>query len=374
MSTATFKPKRPRARSNEGKTLSRLFNACLLRPRDLPPSQPDMEVIGVFNPGAAATENGVVLLVRVAQRTRERRRGYTALPRWDFENGRIVTDWVRDNEISPLDIRVVKHKQSGRVRLNFTSHLRVVYSRGGKNIDSMEGATLRPETVYEEYGIEDPRITRIGDIHYITYVAVSRHGVATALASTKDFKTFERHGIIFPPENKDVVLFPEKISGEYYALHRPNAATPFTRPEMWLATSRDLTHWGHHEQFLSGGETWDIGRIGAGTPPLRTPEGWLEIYHGNSRREGDAGIGTYAGGLLLLDLKKPRRIIGRSSAVVLPETEYEREGFVPNVIFPTGVVERSGTLLVYYGGADTFTGVVEFSMKDVLAAVKTPSP
>ena len=353
--------------------LNRLFNACLLRPGDLASSQDDMEVIGVFNPGVVQTEQGTFLLVRVAEQAREKRRGYTALPRWDFENGRIVTDWHHDNEISPVDIRVVKHKSNCCVRLNFTSHLRVVFSYDGKHIDSIAGAVLRPENVYEEYGIEDPRIARIGDVFYITYVAVSRHGVGTALASTKDFKQFARHGIIFPPENKDVVLFPEKIGGQYYALHRPVGATRFTRPEIWLGTSPDLIHWGHHEQLLGGSETWDIGRIGAGTPPLRTPEGWLEVYHGNSKREEDIGIGAYAGGLLLLDLNDPRRIIGRSGAVLLPETEYECEGFVPNVIFPTGIVAHNDNLLVYYGGADTFVGVVEFSMRDVLEAVKLSS-
>ena len=85
---------------------------------------------------------------------------------------------------------------------------------------------------FEEYGVEDPRITLIGDTYYITYVAVSRHGVSTALASTRDFKSFSRHGIIFCPENKDVMLFPEMIEGSYYALHRPNGATAFTKPEM----------------------------------------------------------------------------------------------------------------------------------------------
>jgi beta-1,2-mannobiose phosphorylase / 1,2-beta-oligomannan phosphorylase len=362
----------PGARPAQSSTLSRLFNACLLRPRDVPASQDDVEVIGVFNPGAVSTAQGVVLLVRVAQRTREQRRGYTGLPRWDFEHGRIVTDWHRDNEVGPVDIRVIRHKESDCVRLNFTSHLRVFFSNDGKRIDSTDGVTFRPENVYEEYGIEDPRITRIGDVYWITYVAVSRHGVATALASTRDFRTFERHGIIFPPENKDVVLFPEKIGEHYYALHRPNPATAFTKPSMWIATSRDLTHWGAHEQLLGGHDTWDIGRIGAGTPPLRTREGWLEIYHGNSKRAEDMGIGTYSGGLLLLDLDNPRRIIGRSGAVFRPETEYEREGFVPDVVFPTGVVERDGRLLVYYGGADTFTGVVEFSLKDVLEAVHQP--
>ena len=361
-------------RSAPPTTLSRLFNACLLKPTDVPASQNDVQVIGVFNPGVVATDNGIVLLVRVAEQTREQRKGFTALPRWDFEKNKIVTDWEKNADVRPVDVRVVEHKRSCCVRLNFTSHLRVVYSRDGKKIDSIDSAVLKPENVYEEYGIEDPRITRIGNIYYITYVAVSRHGVATALASTKDFKLFQRHGIILPPENKDVVLFPEKINGLYCALHRPNAATPFTRPEMWIATSDDLVHWGHHEQFLGGRETWDIGRIGAGAPPIRTTEGWLEIYHGNSRRAEDVDIGAYSGAILLLDLKDPRRILGRSGAVFMPETKYEREGFVPNVIFPTGIVERKETLLVFYGAADTFTAVAEFSTKVILNTVKSSTP
>src|SRR5258708_37360122 len=149
--------------------------------------------------------------------------------------------------MTPLDIRVVQRKRDTLVRLNFISHLCVVRSRDGRRIDSIEPTCLRPENQYEEFGLEDPRITRIGDTFYITYVSVSRHGVATALASTADFKAFKRHGIVFYPENKDVVLFPEKIGGHYYALHRPNAATRFSKPEMWLASSDDLVHWGQHE-------------------------------------------------------------------------------------------------------------------------------
>jgi len=242
----------------------------------------------------------------------------------------------------------------------------VVHSRDGKRIDSLEGARFDPANIDEEFGVEDPRITPIGDTFYITYVAVSRHGVSTALASTKDFKSFQRHGILFPPENKDVVLFPEKIGGEYLALHRPNAATPFSKPEMWTARSPDLIHWGRHEQFLGGTDAWDIGRIGAGPPPIRTPAGWLEIYHGNSRREEDTGIGVYSGGALLLDLENPRRILGRAGQLFVPQTKYELEGFVPNVVFPTGIVPRDETVLIYYGAADTFTAVVEFSLREIL--------
>src|SRR5688572_18116300 len=205
------------------KPLERGFNACLLRPADVPPSRPHLEVIGVFNPGAIQTDDGIVLLVRVAEQAAEKRNGYTALPRWDAAQRDYVIDWTRNEELSPVDVRVVRRKRDGLVRLTFISHLRVFYSRDGRSINGRTGAWLEPENIYEEFGVEDPRITRIGDNYYITYVAVSRHGVSTALASTRDFKTFERHGIIFCPENKDVLLFPKEISGLYYALHRPNA-------------------------------------------------------------------------------------------------------------------------------------------------------
>jgi len=352
------------------KTIRRLFNACLLRPADLPASRDDLEVIGVFNPGVVAAEKGVVMLVRVAERPVERRTGFVALPRWDLAGKRVVVDWMRDDETPPVDVRVVKHKQSGLVRLSFISHLRVVRSRDGRSIDSIDGARLEPATEYEEYGVEDPRITRIGDTFYITYVAVSRHGVATALASTRDFSSFQRHGIIFPPENKDVVLFPERIGGRYHALHRPAGSASFTKPEMWIATSPDLSHWGGHEHFLGGTGEWAVGRVGAGTPPVRTSEGWLEVYHGNSQGHGDSDIGIYSAGVLLLDLEDPRRVLGASGPVFAPETAFEREGYVPNVVFPTGIVVRGGTALIYYGAADTVTGVLELSMREMLVSAR----
>ena len=349
--------------------LPRDFNTCLLRPADLAPSQRDLEVIGVFNPGVIETEHGIVLLVRVAEQARERRLGYTALPRWDIPRGNVVLDWTKTSDLIPVDIRVVRMKSTHCVRLNFTSHLRVMHSSDGRKIEK-EDAWLKPENSYEEFGIEDPRITRIDGTYYFTYVAVSRHGVATALASTRDFKSFQRHGIIFPPENKDVVLFPEKIGNNYYAMHRPVGGTRFTYPEMWIARSPDLLHWAGHDALLGGSQDWDIGRIGAGTPPIRTDAGWLELYHGNSKREQQADIGIYSAAALLLDLKQPNRVLGRSAPLLVPETEFEREGFVPDVVFPTGIIERNGRLLVYYGAADTVTAVVELSLRDVLETIR----
>lgn len=346
--------------------IRRLYNQCLLRSSDFKPSQDNLEVIGAFNPGAVANKDGVTLLVRIAETAVEKRSGQTALPRWDLRERRIVLDWEPNDQLRPVDVRVVQRKRDGLVRLTFISHLRVLHSADGRSIDAVEDVSFGPGDEYEEFGVEDPRITRIGDTFYFTYVAVSRHGAATALASTTDFKTFQRHGIIFCPENKDVVLFPEKIDGEYLALHRPNAATPFTKPEMWLASSPDLVHWGKHRHFLGGSQAWDIGRVGAGTPPIRTQKGWLEIYHGNSRRQEDSGIGAYSGGLLLLDADDPRRVIAAAGQVFVPETDYERQGFVPDVVFPSGIVEQDDTVLVYYGAADTCSAVVQFALNDLL--------
>src|SRR5438445_8699940 len=114
--------------------LRRLFNKCLLRPGDLKPSRDDLEVVGTFNPGAIATEKGVVILVRVAEQARERRQGQTAFPRWDAQSRRIVIDWENDNELTAVDVRVVRRTHDGLVRLTFISHLQVVHSRDGRSV------------------------------------------------------------------------------------------------------------------------------------------------------------------------------------------------------------------------------------------------
>ena len=313
-----------------------------------------------------------MLLVRVAERPRERRAGLTALPRWHPDQG-VTIDWVPDIELESIDPRVVRRKNDGLIRLTFLSHLRVVCCGDGRSVQKVTDICFTPQSILEEYGVEDPRITPLDGRFFITYVAVSRHGVATALASTTDFRSFERHGIIFGPENKDVVLFPEKCGGDYLALHRPSGSAAFARPEMWLARSPDLIHWGRHEFLWGGVGDWATGRVGAGTPPLKTPGGWLKFYHGNRRPLHSAEVGTYAGGALLLDLDNPARVLSHTpAAVMVPETDFERHGFVPNVVFPTGVVETGETLLVYYGAADTCTGVIEFSRAELLAAMTSP--
>ena len=353
-------------------TVPRLATRLLLRPEDVPASREDFEVVGVFNPGAVRVGDEVVLLVRVAERPRERRPGFTGLPRWDTTEG-LTVDWIADEELVPVDPRVVRRKSDGLVRLTFTSHLRVILCGDGRAVREITDVTFRPAGELEEFGVEDPRITPIGGRFWITYVAVSRHGPATALAWTEDFRSFERLGVIFCPENKDVVLFPDQVGGTYAALHRPMCATPFARPEIWAARSDDLIHWGEHAPLnLPEGE-WQSGRVGAGAPPIPVGDGWLEVYHGNRQPTRPGEVGTYYGGALLLDRDDPSRVLRRTpEPFFVPESDFEITGFVPDVVFPTGIVRDGDSLLIYYGAADAFTAFAEFSERDLLAAMSSP--
>lgn len=363
----------------------RASKKLLLQPADFAPSRDDFEVIGAFNPGAVEIQGQVVLLVRVAERPRETRPGFVALPRFTA-GSELAVDWVRLEDVEFIDPRVVQLLESGCVRLTFVSHLRVVTLNGpnvvgaapkgaavGREIRAQmfEGAAFVPREPWEEFGIEDPRITRIDGRFFFTYVAVSRHGAATALASTEDFRRFTRHGIIFPPENKDVVLFPERLDNQHVALHRPNGRTPFTPPEMWIARSSDLISWGRHEPVFAEKAGWESGRVGAGAPPIRTGLGWLEIYHGNRRPTGPGQVGQYVAAAIVLDADEPRRVVARSIEPLFSPTEpFEREGFVANVVFPTGIVARGDSLVVYYGASDTYTGVAELPLEETLASLQ----
>jgi predicted GH43/DUF377 family glycosyl hydrolase len=251
------------------------------------------------------------------------------------------------------------------------SHLGVARSRDGLTgwtIDA--GRSLLPElaSFEERFGIEDPRITQIGDDYMIVYTGFSGRGPLVCLASTHDFHTFERHGVLLPPENKDAALFPERISGRWGLIHRPVTSTPRQSGEIWLSWSPDLEHWGGHSLLLGSGEAghWDAEKIGLGPPPLATPQGWLMLYHGV--RVTAAGS-IYRLGLALLDRERPERVLARSREWMFgPEAPYERHGDVDNVVFPCGwlLLDDADTIRVYYGAADTSIAVATASLTALL--------
>lgn len=349
----------------------RLHTRCLLRPEDFSASQDDMHVVGVFNPGVATTPQGTVLLVRVAEVPRPRA-GWIGLPRWDVRAQRIECDWVHEADVVRDDHRHVRFPRDGVVRPTTVSHLGIVRLSRSGDVDRIESRRFLPTDPLEEYGVEDPRITQIGDFHYLAYNAVSRYGSAAALASTRDFRAFHRHGVIFCPENRNVVLWPEKVAGRFLALHGPTLAKPLARPSIWTATSENLMRWGEFRPLHASTSGWEHAGLGAGTPPIRTSVGWLSFYHGRDA-VGDLAA-TCRGGLLLHDRNEPSRILSVAGPVFVPEEDFERIGSVPDVVFPTGAVVEDDLITVYYGAADAATGVTQFRREDLIAFVHSGEP
>lgn len=330
--------------------IHRFSNNPLFKPSDLQPSRTDVEIMCAFNPAATLFNGQRLLLLRVAEKAIPGP-GCVATPIFDPETGDVHIKQFRldDPDVEISDPRFFTHK--GTIYLTSLSHFRVATSDDGVHFTIDPKPSMFPEGPYETYGIEDARITRIDGGYYVNYTAVSNRGVVTTLAQTDDFKTFRRLGIIFSPDNKDVALFPEKINGRYQAFHRP-AVRHAGAPSIWTASSPDLLDWGRHE-FVIGprDDSWDCERVGAGTSPIKTPEGWLALYHAADHDT------RYCLGALLLDLEKPWKVIARSKEpFFVPEALYELEGFMPNVVFHNGTIDLGdGNLELYYGGADLVT-------------------
>jgi predicted GH43/DUF377 family glycosyl hydrolase len=269
-----------------------------------------------------------------------------------------------DNNIDYSDPRVIKTPQKNY--LTSISHFRIARSTNGIDFKIDEKPAMFPEKIYERFGIEDPRITEIDGKYYIGYSAVSDiTGITICLASTVDFINFERHGIIFLPDNKDFALFPEKINGKYYALNRPSS-TEFGQKDIWISQSDDLLSWGNHKILLTSSiGFWDDGRIGCGAVPIKTKEGWLEIYHGASKDD------KYCLGAILLNIDNPSKIISRNkNPIIEPEEPYEKSGFLNNVIFTCGALCENGIVKIYYGAADNYIAYAEIELIEIMENLK----
>jgi predicted GH43/DUF377 family glycosyl hydrolase len=348
----------------------------LLGPEMLEPSAPHLRVVGAFNPAAFRVGDEIHLIVRVAEAAAEERPGYFPSPRLDPDGGagEVTIDWIRYDPRPGEDTRILV-LPDGRVRLRFISHLRRVRLAGDglSVVDIEQGPWMYPGEPYEEFGVEDPRISVVDGRVLLAYVACSRAmGIATALAEVPSTgRRPKRLGVAFPTENKDVVLFDRKIRGSYVALHRPVSRHQFAGPSIWIARSDDLEHWGHHKVvFTPRPDNWDAERIGAGPPPVKVKGGWLFIYHGVTPVAGDA-IGVYAVGAALLAARDPSQVVARSAGPILvPEGAGEREGFTPNVVFPTAADLRGDRLTLYAGAADTRVVAIVVSLDEVMGSLE----
>jgi predicted GH43/DUF377 family glycosyl hydrolase len=265
----------------------------------------------------------------------------------------------------------------------------------GPSVEGFDGAT-----------IQDPRITRMGEWYYVTYAArhypfgqfwvpggrdpyikppcppefphyLRTNATLTGLAMTKDFRTWVRAGWLTNPllDDRDVILFPEKVGGRFVLIHRP---LEWIGPEYgtdhacaWIATADDLMGFpfAKSKLLIKNKYPWEAAKLGVNIPPIRTSHGWLTIYH---------AVGPdryYRLGALLLDLDDPSRVLHRTPDWLMePETDYEIEGFYRGVCFPCGAVVRGDTLFVYYGGGDKYCALATCSLSELVDHLRRCPP
>ena len=280
----------------------------------------------VFNPAATAFDGETLLLVRVEDRS-----GMSNLVVARSVDG--LTDWT---------------------------------------VEPRRGIQADPSRFEERWGVEDPRITLIDGTYHVVYTGYSEGGPLICLATTTDFESFRRHGVLMPPEDKDAALFPLRFGDRWALIHRPVSTMADLAAHIWISWSPDLRYWGDGQILLHArtGGLWDANKVGLGPPPLHTDQGWLLCYHG-VRVTASGSI--YRAGLALLALDDPCNVLGRTDEWVFgPREPYERSGDVPGVVFPTGwVLDQDGdTVRMYYGAADTVVAVATASLRSLLRLVE----
>ncbi|TYP51666.1 glycosidase [Thermosediminibacter litoriperuensis] len=245
------------------------------------------------------------------------------------------------------------HERYGR----YISRLGYAVSSDGLNFNRLREPIITNDQPQEQRGCEDPRVVKIGDTYYMMYVGFGGRfdgDWRICLATSKNLIKWEKHGVVLDEPNKNASLFPEKINGKFVLLHR-------RYPNIWIAFSEDLKEWHDHTPILEPVEgTWQSARVGIAGPPIKTQDGWFLIYHAADSKN------TYRLGAALLDLKNPAKVIARQEEPVMePELSWEKEGYVPNVVFSCGHAVKGDDIYVYYAGADSAIGVAYLNKADI---------
>lgn len=386
----------------------------LIRPEEIKPSSNKFEILGTLNPGAIRlNDNTIMLYVRVIEKLKfNEDDNYCYSPRMIGKKSfKIKIDRFHKRmikESSPVDF--VFH--DGTKRLKFISHFRkiILDKSGFKVLEIDKKPSFFGIETDGELGVEDARITKIENFYAMTYVSLSRQqNIATSLAISKDTTNWERKGIIFGEQDKDVVIFPERVNGKYVAFDRPEGNFQFSPPHIWIAYSNDLTSWGSLKPIECVYEEKGLcPRNGAGPPPIKTEQGWLLIYHTvltrdiikeeimkkykkdkafinklnkminedniqDEERKFFKAVPFYSVGAALFDLNDPEKMIAKSrSLLIMPLQKYDTGAFEDKkVVFPTGIViDKDNNILIYSGGGDAVTTVKKVRLKDVLNSLE----
>ena len=298
-----------------------------------------------------------------------------------------------DNGVFYMLYRAAGHDETHYIRLGLAT------STDGYNFTrASDKPVLEPDYNGLDGGIEDPRIIKIGDYFYVTYAArayptgqywrpdckppytsplggprfTTVNNTLSYLAITRDFKTFKKLGRITDSrtENRDVLLFPEKVNGKYALITRPmdyvGPKFGCEAPSIWISFSDDMMEFHKHKLLMKGEQWWETKKIGGSCPPIKTEFGWFFLYHGVSARDDGYRVGA-----VLLDLKNPAKVIARTKDFIMePEHDYETKGFYNGCVFPTGNVVVDGKLFVYYGAADHYCCVATCDFSELLNHLK----
>jgi beta-1,4-mannooligosaccharide/beta-1,4-mannosyl-N-acetylglucosamine phosphorylase len=237
--------------------------------------------------------------------------------------------------------------------------------------DRIEWVSDEPEIGQWVYGY-DPRVCWIEDRYYVTWCN-GYHGPTIGVGYTRDFETFYQLENAFLPYNRNGVLFPRKINGKFAMLSRPSDRGHTPWGDMFYSESPDICHWGHHRFVMGTKPGWQSTKIGAGPTPIETTEGWLLIYHGVLT---SCNGFVYSAGAALLDVDRPWKVMYRTAPYILsPQELYECVGDVPNVVFPCAALfdAPTGRIAMYYGAADTVTGLAYTQVDELIEFVKANS-
>ena len=305
----------------------------ILTRAEIPSLPPHVDVSSVFNPGAIKLGNRYLLLLRVQTRGRETR---------------LMLAESADGERFQVQPRVLE-------------------------IDGLAKLGMRFHHIY------DPRLTRIGDVVYVTFAADTDDGCRVGVAKTQDFEHLEIVSFSRNVDSRNAVLFPERHRGKYLRLERPNrtrlASGVLSGDEIVLSASEDLVDWTVVAPVMAGRpHSWDE-LIGSGPPPVKTRAGWLHVYHGVATHFASANI--YQAGVVLLDLQDPSKVIARGRENILePREMYELVGQVPNVVFPSGLIVEDfdgagfatadSIVRLYYGAADTVVCLASTTVAELI--------
>ncbi len=265
---------------------------------------------------------------------------------------------------------MARRKYNKELLLSYISHLRIVDLDG--NIPIVEKVpTIFPSNVFNQYGCEDPRATNIQGQQFILYTGMSRFGATTWMAKLSTDLKVVGNAMIFGPDHKHSTLFPRKIQGAYFLLTRPLSRTYVRSNGIWLFRSSDTLHWGNPSPILMPrSEMWDSQRVGPAASPQLIDNGWLLFYYGVDEEE------SYRVGAALLDANNPSSVIARTEYPILtPNLEWEKNGRRADIVFTCGFefFDNQRKVRIFYGATDTFIGLAEVSMTDLLNALTVSS-